>query len=393
MNDDAVLIDQLSVRTLADGQELSARVDGERVWFRFPAHPPIAPRAEPFLAIGLQEAMVRGVPLRLAPPHAVSARLLRGLEAMQRVFVAWNSDDFRLVPLEISVQEETPAGGWVLSAYSGGIDSSYTYVQEREAITHLLLVQGFDGNFGDDIWHANVEARAQFAHREGKGLIPVANNVRTFIERRRLSWAALHGSLLAALGVALGARQMFIPSTFTLNELFPWGSHPLLDPLWSSDATRIIHHGLEATRTAKTVAVASHPASLDHLQVCWRGVDKNCGHCPKCVRTSLALHLIGKASSRLPPFENRSQLRWLKPGNPASLAFTEDLIHFALLHQRPDLAKPLKSYRRHYLVKHHASELIKVYGARWARALARRFASKGWHGDRARMQAARSWLD
>lgn len=393
MNDDVVLIDRLTLYCDADGKELSAFVDGERVWFRFPSDAPVALSAEPFLAVALQEAMVRGAPLRLAAPCTIPTRLLAGLYAMQDLFVCWNGEDFRRVPIEAALNDEVVGSEITLSAFSGGIDSSFTYVTERHNITHLLLVQGFDGNFGDDVWAQSVEARSRFALAEGKTLLPVSTNARKFMEGRKLSWSVLHGSLLGALGVALRARRMLVPSSFTLDELFPWGSHPLLDPLWSTDVTQVVHHGSATRRTAKTAAIAEYPAALAQLQVCWRGVNANCGACPKCVRTSLALHLLGRTSAGLPPYQRPEQLRWLKPGNQGSLAFTEDLIHFALIHRRPDIAQTLKGFRRRYLVRFHATELMKVYGASWGRALTRRWARKEWHSDRAKLQGARNWLD
>ncbi len=390
---DAVWIDDLRLEVSERGQELSARVDGERVWFRFSDNAPVELTAEPFLAIALQEAMVRGVPLRLCDSVTVPERLLTGLSALQDLFLCWNNEDFRRVPIEAQVGEEPARSGITLSSFSGGIDSSFTYVTECQRITHLLLVQGFDGNFGDEVWQRNVAARAAFARAEGKSLITVETNARPFMEGRRLSWSMLHGSLLAALGVAMRADRMFVPSSFTLNDLFPWGSHPLLEPLWSTGVTQVLHHGAQVHRSAKTAVIAQHPGALDQLQVCWRGVDSNCGACPKCLRTSLALHLLGRSSSKLPPYTQVGQLRWLKPSNPQSLAFTEDLIQFAFQHGRPDIARRLKSYRRHYLVRFHAAELVKVYGARWARKLARRWARKDWHGDRAKLQSARRWLE
>lgn len=390
---DAVAIEDLRLEVTASGKELSALVDGERVWFRFSLNAPIDCTVEPFMAVALQEAMVRGVPLRVTGSATVPARLLNGLKALQDLFLCWNNEDFQRVPIEACVGPEPVGSGITISSFSGGIDSSYTYVTERLSITHLLLVQGFDGYFGDEVWQRNVAARAAFAQHEGKALITVETNARPFIEGRRLSWTVLHGSLLAALGVALRADRMLVPSSFTLNDLFPWGSHPLLEPLWSTAVTQVVHHGAQTQRSAKTAVIAEHPGALDQLQVCWRGVDSNCGACPKCLRTSLALHLLGRSSSKVPPYTERKQLRWLKPSNAASLAFAEDLIQFALAHGRKDIAKVLKSYRRHYLVRFHATELVKVYGARWARAIARRWVRKGWHDDRAKLQSARAWLD
>jgi len=390
---DEVLITDLALVQHGDIQELSAQVDGERLWFQFPASLPLCLRAELFFPVALQEAMVRGVPLRLAEPYTISDRLLDNLATLQAILTTWNSEDFRVVPIHAASTSaaQAQAQDWTISCYSGGIDSSYTYSRHRDQISHLLLVQGFDSESDDDSWRQNIAARRAFAESEGKQLIPVACNVRQFIMQRKLSWGVSHGSLLAALGVSLSAKRLLIPSSFTYSELFPWGSHPLLDCCWSTEATEVIHHGLEASRTEKTEYIAAHQNILDHLQVCWRSVDQNCGNCPKCVRTSLALHLLGKSSRSLPVYQDISQLRWLKPGNHASLAFTDDLIGFCLERGADDLARQLLRYRKHYLLKYHSAEIIKVLFGRLARAVSRRFWPKDWHQDRAKIHAGKSW--
>lgn len=391
-HNDAVRIAALTLAVVDQQQELSADVDGERVWFRFPLGIPVQARVEAFLPLALQEAMVRGVPVLIDPACTLSQRIATQLPRLQRILCSWNDEDFHPVVIDAREAPHQAGNDMVLSAYSGGIDSTYTYVRHRESISHLLLVQGFDGESDDDSWQQNVAARRAFAEAEGKTLIPVASNVRRFIDQRRLSWGVCHGSLLGALGVTLAARTFYLPSSFTYNELFPWGSHPMLDPLWSSEWTTVEHHGLEASRTTKTAAIADQQTALDFLQVCWRGVAGNCGNCPKCVRTSLALHLLGKTSARLPAYRDASQLRWLKPGNHASMAFTEDLIQFSLRHGAGDIARTLRRYRQRFLLKYHASELVKLLFGNITRALARRLWPRDWHGDRAKLQATRSWL-
>lgn len=391
-SNDCVSIDGIRQDSTPLGTELSALVDGDKVWFRFPPEVPVEPRAEIFLPVALMEAMVRGVPLHVQPPHAISRRLAQNLESIQRVFTTWNDEDFRVVPVQVATDVRPAREEMVLSCYSGGVDSSFTYASHRDEISHLLLVQGFDGQSDDSIWVQNVNARQAFAQSERKQLIPVASNVREFVSRRRLSWNVAHGGVLAAIGATLAPRRLYIPSSFTYSELLPWGSHPLIDPLWSTEGTEVVHHGLHARRTEKTEFIAAHQEILDHLQVCWRGVSGNCGNCPKCVRTSLALHVLGKTSGCLPAYRDRAQLKWLRPGNHASLAFTDDLITFCFRKNRLDLAHPLRRYRRRFLLKYHSQEIAKMLLGSTARRISRKLWPKEWHDDRAKIQAARTYL-
>ena len=75
----------------------------------------------------------------------------------------------------------------------------------------------------------------------------------------------------------------------------PWGSHPLLDPLWSTEDIEFTHDGCEALRSAKIKAIARAPLALSTLRVCWANeqAEYNCGRCEKCLRTMIALHVVG----------------------------------------------------------------------------------------------------
>jgi hypothetical protein len=112
-----------------------------------------------------------------------------------------------------------------------------------------------------------------------------------------ISWDFYHGSVLASTAHALGGvlGRCVIPSTHTYAELLPWGSDPLLDPLWSTEGVEVIHDGCETTRTEKVQRLAEWPLALQHLRVCWPDwiEEYNCGKCEKCIRTMIALHVAG----------------------------------------------------------------------------------------------------
>jgi hypothetical protein len=86
------------------------------------------------------------------------------------------------------------------------------------------------------------------------------------------------------------------PSSHAVSRLGPWGSHPILDPLWSTGSTRITADRVDVTRLEKVDAMtahAAHAALLDNLRGCWMQ-QRNCGTCQKCVRTIVALQSLGK---------------------------------------------------------------------------------------------------
>ena len=137
----------------------------------------------------------------------------------------------------------------------------------------------------------------QAAHAIGLPLIEVETNIRDFSDDLRFSWEEQHGAALAAVAhfLAPAFTKVFIPSSYALPFLTPFGSHPGLDPLWSSPNLELVHDGLEATRFDKVGALCSWDTALTHMRVCWRLVEGqyNCCQCRKCLWTMAFLRAYG----------------------------------------------------------------------------------------------------
>ena len=97
----------------------------------------------------------------------------------------------------------------------------------------------------------------------------------------------------------LGLDKVIVPASFSYNQLFSWGSHPVLDPLLSSANTEIIHDGA-VSRIAKTRFLIEKCIDLSNLRVCNVASDYNCGKCEKCLRTMVAIELLGGHVASLP---------------------------------------------------------------------------------------------
>ena len=71
---------------------------------------------------------------------------------------------------------------------------------------------------------------------------------------------------------------------------------PYLVPLIRNERTEIIIDGCQYRRVDKVANIADWDVAQKHLNVCWRYTPdgSNCGHCPKCFRTMLALEILGK---------------------------------------------------------------------------------------------------
>lgn len=159
-----------------------------------------------------------------------------------------------------------------------------------------------------------------------------------------------HGAFLSGLAHFLSnrLRTARISATFDAANLEPWGSHPLLDPFYSSAHMTIEHHGLEMSRFQKTEAIADWPIALKHMNVCTsRDVEgENCGRCEKCRRTMLALLSMGKlgAADAFPKNDLQpSDLADLYIGNAYQASCYRDLLVPLRRVGRDDLAKAIET--------------------------------------------------
>jgi hypothetical protein len=84
----------------------------------------------------------------------------------------------------------------------------------------------------------------------------------------------------------------------------PCGSHPALDPLWSTEQLSVIYDGGDTGRRAKIDFISDDPLALETLRICYQDPPTvyNCGRCWKCLSTMIGLELSGalERCTRLP---------------------------------------------------------------------------------------------
>jgi 7-cyano-7-deazaguanine synthase in queuosine biosynthesis len=283
--------------------------------------------ADAALTATLLSAMARQEPLTLEAP--ISARLAGSIAILQDVFDTWAKQSellrglppvFRRVSVDVATRAVSPRDAEPVpdaaSAcfFSGGLDSLATAITRRAERVTLVYVHGLDVPLDD------VDRRARLAGvvrhcaaTLGLPLVEVETDVREFTDRD-VDWLDGHGAALAGIAHLLGTRfrRVYVPATETYATLVPLGSHPLVDPLWSSERVELVHDGATANRLDKLRLVDTVPVARETLHVCVENdTDEfNCGRCWKCVMTMTGLRVLG-LGDRFPTLPNLPEREFL----------------------------------------------------------------------------------
>lgn len=197
--------------------------------------------------------------------------------------------------------------------FSGGIDAFATLRANRLnfplehpwSIKDGLLVYGLELDEPQAFEHVK-HSLSDAAHDAGITFIPVYTNV--YLNYRKEDaknkfgfWGdKFEGAVLSAVAHAFSQRLtvVSIAGSFDIPNLHPHGSHPLLDPNYSTSDLRIRHDGIELSRFAKIKLIADWDVALQYVRVCnmykrYRKDRLNCGRCEKCIRTMLSFLALG----------------------------------------------------------------------------------------------------
>jgi hypothetical protein len=279
------------------------RINGQDVRIRHKvSRGPVSQTADTFLTAGLFPAMKMGGDLRVE--GTVSPKLLHATDTIQDIIKSWFQGYTSVsIDAEKSNHTESTNQRGVGAFFSGGIDSYYTLLKHRDEITTLIFVHGFD---------IQLE-KHEFRERASRAFREVAASFDKVLEKISPNFIPAggdaHGAVLASIALLLSPqlKKIYIPSSTPYYVLDPWGSHVLLDPLWSTEDVEIAHDGCEATRVQKAALVAQSDIALRNLRVCLfkPEVGLNCEQCEKCLRSMAELRAVG-ALDRCSSF--RSQL-------------------------------------------------------------------------------------
>lgn len=274
----------------------------------------------PLLALLLQ-AMKRKRSILLDKP--VSPVLLSNLNSYMDIYSNWYRE-FKKIPITsptIALPEKKSSRR-VAAFFTGGVDSYYTFLQHQDEITDLIYVHGFDLSLEDIALREQVSRLGnKVASDFGVRFIEIETNVKQ-LQKGWGNWGKhSHGLSLVSVARALSYSidKIYIPSSASINDLFPWGTHPQTDYLLGDEKLTVVHDSVSLKRSEKTVCISDSDLALKTLRVCYKNTEGsyNCCECEKCLRTMTTLYAVNKLNKAItfpkpldPALIKAIDLRW-----------------------------------------------------------------------------------
>lgn len=221
--------------------------------------------------------------------------------------------------------EERIDGPGAAVLFSGGVDSTATFLRRKGERPTLVTVWGADVRLNDEASWRQVSARVdEFAEIQDARHSTIKANLRDiadgYLVRSSLGagvltdwWANVqHGLALLGLVAPLSAAQrlgtVYLPASHTEDFNAPWGSTPEIDNLVAWADVVCQHEGFDLSRQDKLALIARTSPDGVYLRVCpSSSTGRNCSACEKCYRTIAGLLVTG-ADPNAFGFELRSGL-------------------------------------------------------------------------------------
>ncbi|WP_057833109.1 hypothetical protein [Colwellia sp. TT2012] len=271
----------------------------EDYYFELPDNYNVSLSGNPWFACLLPLAVTLGEDLTISLP--IDPLLLNATDDLIKLWKTWYPQLHNIkIFAETAVAPQQTKD--CATFFSSGVDSYFTTVRHPNA-KYMLITRGFDMPYSYvDEFDVHCARIAKSAQECGGELIPTATNIRD-TRWSRCHWELLgHGPALNAIALLFEQHfgEVFIPSSYEYKILHPWGSHPMVDNLFTTSNVHFIHDGCGYSRTEKIKKLCQYDHVLKNLHVCFRGSDGlgqdqgNCCNCEKCYRTMVVLELLGK---------------------------------------------------------------------------------------------------
>jgi hypothetical protein len=318
-----LVIDSPHEELLPDGmRRVSASIGKERLWFDLPPDRPATVRGEPFVVAALLPAMITGQSIVAHHDLPICPQLRTNLDQLQSIFRLWGrAMDLELRPVGLELPlAPAPIGSGTGTFLFGGVDDLFTWFEAPGPRPQVAFVRGVAHPLASPVYHDRLARQGQWFAQRGTTLLPMGSNIREVGRAFGLGWHAYSGAALAALAHAAGFSTTYVAASRSWSELWPNGSHPATDPLWSSATHQIVHHGNGAAHWQKLERLSREPGTLDLLQVCADDGPGNCGSCGPCLRTVTLLRILGLSSAALPPLEDLRRVARRTPADRGEIA-------------------------------------------------------------------------
>ena len=350
----------------------------------------VLPSGDVFLLAAALPAIRHGE-RRLALEGTVCPRLRDGVAAAAAVIASWYGEARELPAIE-------PAGGFrpgipgeprSACFLSGGVDSVEVLVRNREqfppdhpgSIREALHVSGFPFRHDPrseafrNLRERAERAASRMAAALAAPLTRIESNLFEIESSFEFSGREYYSAAYASMAHLFSSRwtSIVLASFEQMGvSLAPLGSHPLLDPLYSSAALAFDHDTRGGRRVSRVEAIA-RAGLASTLLVCHEapfpeGVE-NCGRCEKCLRTMGELAAVGALGTG-----GAFPLDAFTPGTIETLPVTGETEIFWI-----PIAEGLRRAGRNAL----ADAALRYVGR--ARAAHRWAADRGWKGNLRRL--------
>lgn len=308
---------------------------------------------------------------RLAIEAEVCPQLLEGLFTAMSWMRHAEGKGLPIVAIEAKSQRGTPVKRSPERAgvcYSGGIDSLGTLRNNRLkypahhplSFKDGLLIHGL-ANTTLDSYEKAVNTLSPVAEDAQLTLMPVYTNLYHFVkdlEDQEYTFLRFYltSAALSAVGHAFHKRltslSMSASDDIRHVDMTLWGSHPILDPCYSSYDLQIHHADVALTRLDKTRLVAGWDVALRNLRVCNElnlpSGYLNCGRCRKCMVTMTTLLALGALDkTNVFPVQDLSARQVQERANPQFQVELDDYLNLVPLLEaqgRHDLVRSIQRF-------------------------------------------------
>lgn len=285
---------------------------------------------------------------------SISKKFYEGLEPAMKRLASWN---LGLSPINVTVKQLTEDKGDPKSVglfFSGGVDSFYTYLENKKKIkniSHFILVKGYDIDlWNQKLWDETLKTINEVASKEGIKVVCVESNLLRLIEPI-MSWGYSFIGGFGAIALLLrgGFKEVYRAASYKqIANQTSLMLDMIIDEYIKTETTALCLDGTEATRLEKVKKISDDELVLEHLRVCYLNKNGvyNCGECDKCLRTMIALKIVNKLD-RAKTFPNEINMNSLrKPfieNEYTAIFHQENLDELEKLNLDPELQEAIKS--------------------------------------------------